>query len=71
MDDIIRTRVIKANKIGRNDLCHCGSGKKYKHCHYDLDRAKREDINIYPAQDPISPGIKRLIGMKDDDLGGR
>ncbi len=20
-------------KIGRNDLCHCGSGKKYKHCH--------------------------------------
>jgi hypothetical protein len=18
---------------GRNDLCHCGSGKKYKHCH--------------------------------------
>ncbi|MCO5144352.1 MAG: preprotein translocase subunit SecA [Oligoflexia bacterium] len=21
------------NKIGRNDPCHCGSGKKYKHCH--------------------------------------
>lgn len=20
-------------KIGRNDLCFCGSGKKYKHCH--------------------------------------
>jgi preprotein translocase subunit SecA len=20
-------------KIGRNDLCYCGSGKKYKHCH--------------------------------------
>ncbi len=20
-------------KIGRNDLCHCGSGKKYKYCH--------------------------------------
>ncbi|MEE2788728.1 MAG: SEC-C metal-binding domain-containing protein [Myxococcota bacterium] len=20
-------------KIGRNDLCPCGSGKKYKHCH--------------------------------------
>ncbi len=19
--------------IGRNDMCHCGSGKKYKHCH--------------------------------------
>jgi preprotein translocase subunit SecA len=23
----------RANKIGRNDRCPCGSGKKYKHCH--------------------------------------
>ncbi len=21
------------SKPGRNDLCHCGSGKKYKKCH--------------------------------------
>jgi len=20
-------------KVGRNDMCPCGSGKKYKHCH--------------------------------------
>ena len=20
-------------KVGRNDPCHCGSGKKYKQCH--------------------------------------
>jgi preprotein translocase subunit SecA len=20
-------------KLGRNDLCYCGSGKKYKRCH--------------------------------------
>ena len=20
-------------RVGRNDLCPCGSGKKYKHCH--------------------------------------
>ena len=26
-------------KLGRNDPCHCGSGKKYKHCHYEADRA--------------------------------
>jgi preprotein translocase subunit SecA len=24
--------------LGRNALCHCGSGKKYKHCHMKLDR---------------------------------
>lgn len=26
-------------KLGRNDPCHCGSGKKYKFCHYEEDRA--------------------------------
>ncbi len=24
---------VKADKVGRNDLCPCGSGKKYKNCH--------------------------------------
>jgi preprotein translocase subunit SecA len=24
-------------KVGRNDLCPCGSGKKYKHCHGKLN----------------------------------
>ncbi|HDZ3478769.1 SEC-C metal-binding domain-containing protein, partial [Pseudomonas aeruginosa] len=24
-------------KIGRNEPCPCGSGKKYKHCHGQLD----------------------------------
>jgi preprotein translocase subunit SecA len=22
-----------AEKVGRNDPCHCGSGKKFKNCH--------------------------------------
>jgi preprotein translocase subunit SecA len=31
---------IRVQKVlGRNDLCHCGSGKKYKHCHMKLDLA--------------------------------
>jgi uncharacterized protein len=25
--------IVKPKKIGRNDPCPCGSGKKYKHCH--------------------------------------
>jgi hypothetical protein len=30
--------------LGRNDLCWCGSGKKYKRCHLDSDReADRRD----------------------------
>jgi preprotein translocase subunit SecA len=31
-EDAIRTPIVKDEKIGRNDLCPCGSGKKYKKC---------------------------------------
>ncbi len=29
----VETFVRQDKKVGRNDLCPCGSGKKYKHCH--------------------------------------
>lgn len=28
-------------KIGRNDPCHCGSGKKYKNCHMKNETSSR------------------------------
>ena len=28
-----QANVKMTNKVGRNDPCPCGSGKKYKHCH--------------------------------------
>ncbi len=28
-------------KTGRNELCHCGSGKKYKHCHMKAEGTQR------------------------------
>ena len=27
--------------LGRNDVCWCGSGKKYKRCHLEADEEKR------------------------------
>jgi uncharacterized protein YecA (UPF0149 family) len=27
-------------KVGRNDPCWCGSGKKYKKCHLDKDNGR-------------------------------
>lgn len=32
-ENVRREPVIAEPKIGRNDLCPCGSGKKYKNCH--------------------------------------
>jgi preprotein translocase subunit SecA len=26
----------RTDRVGRNDPCPCGSGKKYKHCHGQL-----------------------------------
>lgn len=38
-------------KLGRNDMCWCGSGKKYKSCHMALD----EKIHHYALQGHIVP----------------
>ena len=32
-DPSAKTRPVTVEKVGRNEPCPCGSGKKYKHCH--------------------------------------
>ncbi|MCH5296475.1 MAG: methionyl aminopeptidase [Ruminococcus sp.] len=39
------------DKPGRNDVCWCGSGKKYKKCHIEFD----EKIEIFESQGHIVP----------------
>ncbi len=43
-----------ATDIGRNDPCHCGSGKKYKKCHLEkdqiLDQKKRQEAALNAAK---------------------
>jgi len=31
----------KEHQVGRNDPCWCGSGKKYKHCHWAADHGRQ------------------------------
>ena len=43
-------------RIGRNDPCWCGSGKKYKKCHYDFDQKIRQieaEGHIVPDHDML------------------
>ena len=28
-----KNQPIRSKKVGRNEMCPCGSGKKYKHCY--------------------------------------
>ena len=44
-------------KLGRNDLCWCGSGKKYKRCHCAFDD-KLEDFENHGALIPTHDMIK-------------
>ncbi len=42
-------------KPGRNDPCHCGSGRKYKHCCYEKDSVKHDEpIIVAPETDAES-----------------
>jgi hypothetical protein len=54
--------------LGRNDICHCGSGRKYKHCCLDKDeasaraaRAKAESEAPVetPADEPAGAPVKQ------------
>ncbi|KAJ8966234.1 hypothetical protein NQ314_003649 [Rhamnusium bicolor] len=45
--------VRKSENIGRNDLCPCGSGKKFKNCHGAVD--ERCNILWFPSKSPLQP----------------
>ncbi len=40
------------DKLGRNDPCWCGSGRKYKHCHYRSDQEERRTRQGATARGP-------------------
>ena len=43
-------------KVGRNDPCPCGSGKKYKHCCYAKDSVKHEapEPEVVASEDSVA-----------------
>jgi hypothetical protein len=60
-------------KIGRNDPCHCGSGKKYKKCHLPADDAARSAELAAAAEAAAAAQAKadadaEAQGEKDEDV---
>jgi hypothetical protein len=60
-------------KVGRNDPCPCGKGKKYKDCHEKdgaafLEKVAREQDKIRAAEArergerPAAPWYRRILG---------
>jgi SEC-C motif len=52
--------------LGRNDPCHCGSGKKYKHCCLERDRARTSSPR--PIRVPY-PKTDRVLRTERDEKG--
>jgi hypothetical protein len=51
-------------KLGRNDPCHCGSGKKYKKCCYAKDQELLRDASSYAGA--TRTDLKTKPGLVDD-----
>lgn len=51
-------------KLGRNDPCHCGSGKKYKKCCYAKDQELLRDASQYAGT--TRSELKRSPSLVDD-----
>jgi len=52
-------------KLARNDLCWCGSGKKYKKCHLDVDSASGLDKHrMAPSPGVIMKTAEQIKGIR-------
>ncbi|MCU0519534.1 MAG: SEC-C domain-containing protein [Anaerolineae bacterium] len=74
-----------AGNVGRNDLCPCGSGKKYKHCHGQLkphgfqaarsqaagSGAGADVLYVHPAKQDVDFGHQKtsIQASEDSQLG--
>ncbi|HZI14081.1 MAG TPA: SEC-C domain-containing protein, partial [Myxococcus sp.] len=56
---------MSTNKPGRNDPCHCGSGKKYKVCHAAEDRARATPPAAAPAH-PLTGDLQAAMELLGD-----
>jgi tetratricopeptide (TPR) repeat protein len=55
-------------KHGRNEPCHCGSGKKYKHCCLGKDEAaEHARIAATPLRPTIPDEIAAALAAYDDE----
>lgn len=66
----------KRNKVGRNELCHCKSNKKYKHCCLEKDEKSDEKLGLIDqllyhdltSEDKEKLGINIQLTRKEADI---
>jgi preprotein translocase subunit SecA len=61
-------------KVGRNDPCPCGSGKKFKHCHEGREAELRLQQFVQAADQPNGspqPSVAQQIATKQPNVAQR
>ena len=53
----------EGGKLQRNDPCWCGSGKKYKKCHLNVDKMKQNSAKGVPRPSKIERSNEYIEGM--------
>ena len=51
----------RSRSLGRNDPCHCGSGKKYKQCHLAKDEAKEREARAKASGAAAAPATEEPV----------
>lgn len=53
-------------KVGRNEPCPCGSGKKFKHCHYDevANATTAEQNSAIAKKSPLDSAQRSMNRMR-------
>ena len=49
------------SKTGRNDLCHCGSGRKYKKCHGVKEEASKGRLMMFVVGGAVVAAVVAAI----------
>lgn len=55
-------------KLGRNEICHCGSGNKYKRCCYDKDMERSRFITPVAGKTPAELEASREPHLTPENL---
>ena len=60
-DDFIPEPARRKSTPARNDPCWCGSGKKYKKCHLDIDAQQEKEGQPLSEFDPLRRKVGKLL----------
>ena len=61
---VVDVQETRTSQPGRNEPCHCGSGKKYKKCHLNEDDIEERKLRLEKAAQTVASAPEILENAK-------